>query len=289
MNNLTKSMKKIMGNKNTVTIIGVVLCIIILYVGYNYRIEQKVKLTRVPYANQTIQPKTKITSEMIEYMNVPADFLRGTYYNDAGYIIGKYSNYNTIIAEGSIFYTDLIIDESNLPDAAFIELNEDYTPINYKVNMDSTYANSMMPGSYMNIYFKGIDNEGKIMYGKFLSKIKILAVKDSAGKHVFENTEEERTPAYMLFGLPEDLHLLFRKALYLEKISDVEITLIPNTEDLTDKDIEEINSEEIKTYIEERTKTVDITKILSETADQVGDTNQEQTTNTETQQQATQQ
>ena len=271
MNNLSKSMKKLMGNKNTVTIIGVVLCIVILYIGYHYRISQEVKLTKIPYAIQNIQPRTQIKSEMVGYMNVPAAFLKGSYYSDANDIIGKYSNYNTMIVEGSIFYTDLLIEEKNLPDSAFIELDENYTPVNYKVDMDSTYANSMMPNSYINIYFKGVETDGKIMYGKFISKVKVLAVKDSAGKHVFENTEEERTPAYMLFGLPEDLHLLFRKALYLEKNSNVEISLIPSTEEITDKDSEEINSEEIKRYIEDRTKTVDITTILSETADQVGE------------------
>jgi len=280
MNNLSKSMKKLMGNKNTVTIIGVILCIVILYIGYHYRISQEVKLTKIPYAIQTIQPRVQIKSEMVGYMNVPAAFLKGSYYSDANDVIGKYSNYNTVIAEGSIFYTDLVIEEKNLPDSAFIELDENYTPVNYKVDMDSTYANSMMPNSYINIYFKGVENDGKIMYGKFISKVKILAVKDSAGKHVFENTEEERTPAYMLFGLPEDLHLLFRKALYLEKNSNVEISLVPSTEEITNKDSEEINSEEIKKYIEERTKTVDITTILSETADQVGE-NKEETTNTQ--------
>ena len=40
MNNLSASMKKFLGNKNTVTIIGVVLCLILLYWGYNYRINQ---------------------------------------------------------------------------------------------------------------------------------------------------------------------------------------------------------------------------------------------------------
>jgi len=33
MNNLSSAMKKFAGNKNTVTILGVVLCIIILYIG----------------------------------------------------------------------------------------------------------------------------------------------------------------------------------------------------------------------------------------------------------------
>ena len=285
MNNLSNSMKKLMGNKNTVTIIGIVLCIVILYVGYNMRINEKVKLTRIPYAAQTIQPKTKITAEMIQYMNVPADFLRGGYYSNEKDIIGKYSNYNTVIAEGSIFYTSLVTEKDNFPDSAFMDLTPDYTPINYKVNMDSTYANSMMPKSYVNIYFKSLDDEGKIMYAKFISNIKILAIKDSSGKHVFENTEEERTPAYMQFGLPEDFHLLFRKALYLEKTSDVEISLVPSTDKVSEKDKEKVN-EEIKKFIEERTKNVDIKTILSETADKVTqeETTDEQNQNTQTNQ-----
>ena len=48
MNNLNASIKKFLGNKNTVTIIGVVLCLFILYFGYNYRIKQVVTLVRVP-------------------------------------------------------------------------------------------------------------------------------------------------------------------------------------------------------------------------------------------------
>lgn len=39
--NLSSSLKKFVSNKNTITIIGVVLCIIILYWGYNFRINQK--------------------------------------------------------------------------------------------------------------------------------------------------------------------------------------------------------------------------------------------------------
>jgi len=279
MNNLSKSMKKLMGNKNTVTIIGIVLCLVILYIGYNSQINRKVKLTRVPFAASTIQPSTEITADMVEYKMVPEAFLTGaSYYSDENSIIGKYSNYNTIIAEGSLFYTDLVIEKDALPNSGFLELPQNYTPINYKVDMDSTYANSIVPKSYINIYFKGIDNTGKIMYGKFISNIKVGAVKDSAGKHVFENTEEQRTPAYLQFGLPEDMHLLFRKALYLAKVSEVEITIIPSTEILTDKDKEEINSEEIKKYIEDRTSNVDITTILSQTAEQVGENKTENTT-----------
>jgi len=284
MNNLSNSIKKFVSNKNTVTILGVVLCIVILYLGYNYRINQKVVLTRVPYANQTIQPKTEITSAMISYMNVPASFLVGSYYKSAEDLVGKYSNYNTMIAEGSLFYTDLVVNKNVLPDSAFMNIPENYTPINYRVDMDSTYANSMMPGDYINIYFKAKDDNDTIMFGKFISNVEILDVKDSAGQHVFENTEEARTPAYMLFALPEDMHLLFRKAIYLQNTADIEITLVPNTQEITKKDTVYISSEDIKKFIEERTQGVDESKILSETSNQVVEnteqTNKEETENT---------
>lgn len=277
MNNLSNSLKKFVSNKNTVTILGILLCIVVLFIGYNYRIKQATEPVRIPYANQTIQPKTAITSDMISYMEVPANFVaKGNCYRSSDQIIGKYSNYNTIIAEGSLFYTDLLVDGSALPDSAFRNVPDNYTLINYGVDMTSTYANSMMPESYINIYFKATDDDGTIMFGKFISNIEILDVKDSSGRHVFENSDEARTPAYMLFALPEDMHLLFRKALYLKSNYSVELLLIPNTASYNesfDPDAEsnvvQVSSQDIKEWIEERTEMVDVTTILTETQSQV--------------------
>ena len=267
MNNLTASLKKFLGNKNTVTIIGIALCIIILVIGYNKTINARTKLTQVPYAINTIQPKTLITQEMVGTMNVPEAFIKvGDYYKNANQIVGKYSNYNTMIAKGSLFYKDLLTEEKYLPDSYMYSVPKGYTVVNMRVNMDITYANSMMPESYINIYFKALlpadeneeEEEDKIMFGKFLSNIQILAVKDSSGQHVFENTEESRTPAYMIFAVPEDKFLLLAKASYLQSEYDVELTLVPNTEELKDDAEVNVNSEEIKEFIETRTKAVDV-------------------------------
>lgn len=272
MNNLQSSMKKFISNKNTVTILGVVLCIIVLYFAYNFRINQKVSLTKVPYANQTIQPRTEITSAMVSYMNVPRSFLVGSYYTSAEDIVGKFSNYNTMIAEGSLFYRDLVADANTLPDSAFLNIEEGYTIISYGVDMESTYANSMMPDDYINVYFKAKSDDGTIMFGKFISNVKILDVKDSDGRHVFENTTEARIPAYMLFALPEEMHLLFRKAIYLEDSYDVELLLVPNTQELTKEDAVFVSSQDIQDFINEKTKMVSVDEILASTKDKV-DTN----------------
>ena len=267
MNNLKASMKKFLGNKNTVTILGIVLCLVVLYVGYNYRINARVELVEVPYATKTIQPRTYITKDMIGTMNVPKSFLVGRYYNNANAIVGKYTNYNTIIAKGSLFYADLVVSKDELPDSAFAEVPEGYTVINYPVNIATTYANSMAPGSYINIYYKSLDDNGKIMFGKFISNIKVLDVKDSSGQHVFENSEETRTPAYMLFAVPEETHLLLRKALYLTKYS-VELILVPNTATLTDADKVNVSSSDIESFINDKTEFVDVTD-LPNISDQV--------------------
>ena len=257
MNNLKASTKKFLGNKNTVTILGVILCLVILYIGYNYRINSKVELVSVPYAKQTIQPRTYITNDMIGTMNVPKSFLVGNYYTTTKSIIGKYSNYNTMIAKGSLFYTDLVVDEKDLPDSAFSDVPEGYTVIIYPVNIYSTYANSMAPGSYINIYYKSLNDDGEVMFGKFISNIEVLDVKDSSGRHVFENSEEARTPAYMLFAVPEETHLLLRKALYLKNY-DVELLLIPNTATLTEDQKVTVSSLQIEEFINSKTAFVSV-------------------------------
>lgn len=276
MNNLSSSIKKFVSNKNTITIIGVILCIVILYVGYNFRINQKVSLSRVPYANQTIQPRTEITEEMVSYMNVPAAFIKGSYYNASNQIVGKYAKDDVMIAEGSLFYTDFLTDTSTISNSAFSNVKSNETVISYNVGMDSTYANSMMPGDIINVYFKAKDDNGTIMFGKFISNITILDVKSSDGQRVFENTTESRTPAYMLFALPEDMHLLFRKAIYLSNTYEVELILVPNTQKQEKNDMEVyVSSKDIQTFIDEKTKMVSVDEILSSTEDKVntqGDT-----------------
>jgi len=260
MNNLKASMKKFLGNKNTVTILGIILCLVILFIGYNARINAKVELVQVPYAKETIQPRTYITESMIGTMNVPKSFLVGNYYSNVNTIIGKYSNYNTIIAEGSLFYDDLVVTAEELPDSAFQDVPEGYTVIIYPVDIYTTYANSMAPGSIINIYYKSLNDSEEVMFGKFVSNIKILDVKDSSGRHVFENSEEERTPAYLLFAVPEETHLLLRKALYLEDY-DVELLLIPNTATLDEDAKVTVTSKQIEEFINEKTAFVSVDEL----------------------------
>ena len=261
-----KGLNKFLKNKNTVTILGVLACLVILFVGYNMRINQKTALVTVYYANQTIQPKTLITEEMVSRTQVPQSFILGKYFRSYDDIVGKYSNYNTMIAEGSLFYYDLLIEESSLPDAVLYDINEGEKLVSVPVTSSSTYGNSIMPGNKVDVYVKLID-EGKIVYGQYLENVEILAVKDSSGRNVFENSNESRTPSYIYFSLPEAKYLLYSSMNYLRNYNTnakIEIVLVPNTlkYETTDELATEVRSSYLYDYVLKGIKQIDSQKEL---------------------------
>lgn len=257
---LKNNLSKILKNKNTVTILGVVICLVILYVGYSIRINQKTALVEVYYANQTIQPKTKITADMVSKTQVPASFIKGSYYKNYDDIVGKYSNYNTMIANGSIFYTDLLIEEDSLPDAALQKIEDGDKLVSYRVDTESTYGNSLMPGNLVDVYVKILNTDGKIVYGKLMEQVEVLAVKDVDGKNVFDSTEEVLIPAYLYFGLPENKYLLFSALNYIKeelKEYNIEIVFVPNTMSYEDKTAVQVSSTYLYNYIVRNIQKID--------------------------------
>ena len=254
MNNIVVSLNKFLKNKNTVTIIGVVLIIVILFFGYRYQIKKQVNpISGIPVAAETIQPRTKITEDMIETISVaPIVLQKGAVIQNKAAIVGKYSNYNTMIPKGSMFYQNTVVDESKLPDSAFISVEKGQIPYNFPVTLDSTYGNSIYPGNYIDIYMKAVRKDGKLMVGKLLENVKVLAVKDSSGRHVFENSEEARTPAYLIFGVSSEINILLRKASYMGSFS-TELFPVPHGAAVEEQGATTVTSQTLKDFINANT------------------------------------
>ncbi len=260
------SFNKFLKNKNTVTILGVLACLVILYAGYTMRINSKTALVDVYYAKETIQPKTLITDEMIAKTSVPQSFILGTYYQNYNDIVGKYSNYNTIIAAGSLFYSDLLVEEENLPDAMFYDVNEGERIVSFPVTTESTYGNSIMPSNKVDVYVKYMDRD-KVIYGEYFEKVEILAVKDASGANVFESTEESRTPGFVYFSLDEAKYLLFSSLQYIQEYYsalEIEIVLVPNTVEFKADELTatEVSSEDLYNFTLDKIKQIDDQKEL---------------------------
>lgn len=224
MNNIVNSIMKFLKNKNTVTIIGVIIVLGLLYWGYSSQVKAAVNPVTIPVARTTIQPRKQITQDMITTIEIASIAVVENVYTNTNQIVGKYSNVNTIIPKGSMFYREALIEKDQLPDSAFFNIPEGTIPYLFPVNMETTFGNSIFPGSKIDIYMKAVNDDRKVMVGKFIEDVEVIAVRDGAGRDVFENTDENRTPAYLLFALPDELHILMRKAVY---ISSNAIVLIP--------------------------------------------------------------
>ena len=250
MDNLTASAKKFFKNKNVVTIIGVVVILILLYIGYSTQINNAVEPVQVPVATQTIQPRTEITDDMVQLVDMPNISLSDNVIRSKAQVVGQYSNVNSVIPEGSMFYTDTVISQEELPDAAFTKVKSGEVVYNFPVNMESTYGNSIFPGNMIDIYMKvGNGTDEKIMIGKLIENIEVLAVKDSSGRAVFENTSEQRTPAMLIFGLKSNLYTILKKASYMDSLG-VELYPVPHGGQVDTEGATAVSTQQLVDYID---------------------------------------
>lgn len=228
MNNILVSLKKFITNKNTITVLGVIAILGLLYYGYNKTIETQTKPIKLCVASKTIQPRTAITDDLINCnVEVPKAFVSKSHYvQSSSKIIGMYSAINTVIPEGSPFYSEYLITKEQIPDNPFYLVPDNQRPYNMAVTTASTYGNSIFPGNVIDVYMKATDENGQVMVGRLLEKVEVLAVRDSQGNNVFEDTTANRTPATLLFGVPEEVYILLKKTEYLKSYG-VEIFPVP--------------------------------------------------------------
>jgi hypothetical protein len=256
-NNFT-ALKKFLSNKNTVTFLCVILGVIVLVVGYRWRVQSATNPVSIPYAKVAIDAKTKITAEMIDYTEVPQSLITTskTIVTNASNIIGKYSTYASGIPKNSYFYSDVIMEEEEMPDYAFVNMADGYTVYSLKVNMNTTYANKIFPNTYIDLYAKATDaTTGKIMFARLIESIKVKAVKDDKGNALLESGINNGTPSAMLFEVPDDLFDLLKKAEYVD---GVEVIPVPRNSAYTASQGETtVDNATLKQYI--LNKCVDIT------------------------------
>lgn len=253
MNNFMITLKRFFRNKNTVTIVGVIAIILILFFGYRIQINKMVNpITNIPVAAQTIQPRTKITSDMIEYIDVAPVVLQSNVIRSSANVIGKYSNYNTVIPKGSMFYSGVVVNEADLPDAALVDVAEGEVPYLLSVTTEKTYGNSIYPKNYIDIYMKAVNENGQLMVGKLVENVQVLAVKDSSGRNVFENSEEARVPSTLIFGVQPEINILLLKAKYMTAFS-AELFPVPHGGNVTVEGSTVVSSQTLKDFINANT------------------------------------
>ena len=239
MGNLINTIKKFIGNKNTVTILGVIAGVIVLWGFYSYRVKEATSPIKVPYAKTAIDATEQITEDNIGYTEVNSKFLRSAdVIRNKNEVVNKYITTGTSVPAGGLFYRSQVVDKSELPNTFYDDIEDGFTVYSLAVNNHTTYGNSIYPGDKIDLYLKATDESNRIMFGEFIESITVLGVRDSSGKDVFGATTT-RTPAELVFAVPNDMYELLMKAGY---ISGITIVPVPRNKKYT------AEGGEVKTY-----------------------------------------
>lgn len=233
--NLGNSLKKFLSNKNTVTFLGVIIGIVVLFFGYQYRVNSAISPVTIPIAKEEIKAKEKITEDKLTTVQLPKSEvakLEGLIENK-GRLLNKFVNHDTVIPKNGFFYQSNVVEEKTQPN--YISENMCYDcrlfalEVSSVSDYDITYGNSIMPGVFTDIYVKArLDNENKIYFSKLIGHAEVLAVRDRDGNDVFSGGNDNSADKYIFAFTKEYWDLLS-----VAKISDsyglnnIDLVIVP--------------------------------------------------------------
>jgi len=123
MGNLGETIKRFIGNKNTVTILAVLAGIIILWYFYNDRVNKAITTIRIPYAIERIDTGKKIETDNIEYKEITRSTTEDSdIITNIASLEGKYICTGTSIPANGFFYASQICDKHELQNSVLDDI-----------------------------------------------------------------------------------------------------------------------------------------------------------------------
>ncbi len=210
------AVKRFVGNKNVVTILGIAASIAILVLGYFIRVNNSVTTTSIPFAKKELTARSIIGDGDVGNVRISQSYVTstGNLITSAEEVYGKAVAYYSNIPAGSLFYSSSIMDPEALPNASFKDIDKGNTIYSLKVNSDLTYSNSIRPGDYIDLYMSAKDpfSENHIVFGCFIESIRVLGVKNDFGANILKNGSNYGNPNQLLFSVNNERFLLLKDA-----------------------------------------------------------------------------
>ena len=226
MGNILKSIKNVLLNRNTVTILAVLAGVIVLWFFYNMTVTNAINPQRVPVATRTITATEMITAEDFEYVEVSSEFLQNAnVITNSNQLVGYYVKNETSIAEGAMFYREQVVERDELKEREQEDLPDGYTLVWLEVDNNSTYANSIYPGDKIDLWLE-VEQDNMYIYDEFINSIEVIAVKDSSGNNVFDS-EVAKEPANLVFAVTDEMFYYIN---LVKRLSDMDLHPVPRNE-----------------------------------------------------------
>lgn len=170
-----------MKNKKNLAAVGVVSLLIVNGLLFKVILDKTIDLKKVPVAAVTIEPRTRIEKEMIVYKEIPSIFTDETCAMEESEILDKITEIEGKIPKGSLFYKQMLFDETELPDYPALKLKEGQSSFSLGTDLLKSSGNSLTSNQKVDLYVTIEQKKEKPVTDLLVSSIRILSVKDRKG------------------------------------------------------------------------------------------------------------
>ncbi|PGL80763.1 Flp pilus assembly protein CpaB [Bacillus thuringiensis] len=237
--------------KKQIAAVGLAAATVAGIYGYNhFAVENAVKPTKIVVAAKDIPAHTEIKEDMLVERTLPGDGIPPNALRvSKKEVIGKWTNDGQPITENSYLFKNKVVKKEELPDSVILNLKDGEVAFPLLVDLETSSGNSIIPNTYVDLYFKQIVKDGdneKVVFGGLFQRVRVTAAKDSNTEDAFvlekkESKEEQEgkqkpkvTRLYTLAVSPEQLQYLNRA----KTLGDVIPVAVGQKVEQTEKELE---------------------------------------------------
>ncbi len=169
--------RKVLG----IGILSIILLVLLNFILFNFVLAEKVDLIEVIVANKDIHPRSEITSADLKIITVPRGYLDDLVVNDREKIIGRYTQIQGYIPEGSMFYQSMLFEKEELPDYPSLLLKEEQASFAISSDVLKTSGNTLATGQKVDLYVTVTRRDGPPIIDCLIQAVRITAIKDRNG------------------------------------------------------------------------------------------------------------
>ncbi|MDO4701730.1 MAG: SAF domain-containing protein [Erysipelotrichaceae bacterium] len=201
------------------------VCLMLLVVallGYGYVMLLKmnlIKMVKIPIAKKTIAPRSLITEEDIDYIEVVQGYQVEQVMLHKEDLLGKYTDIHTTIPEGSMFYASSLFDIKQLPDYPSLLLKENQVAFSLPVDLNKLNGNTIVEGQYVDIYVSLPVKHEQPIFDKVLSHVRIISIKDRKGL-TLDDTRSNGVPHICVLAISQEAVKVLSNA---SKVGEIEL------------------------------------------------------------------
>jgi Flp pilus assembly protein CpaB len=193
--------------KNRKTLIGVaglILLLVVNVVAFEVVMAWRINLVSVYVAKNNILPRTMITNEDLQQVKLPKSMVNDSMVLDANQIVGKYTEIQGKIPQGSPIYRSMLFDAADLPDYPSLLLKPGQVGFAVGTDIIKSLGNSLVVDQKVDLYVTITTSSRKVVADCLVQQVRVIGVKDRNGLNL-DHEKSNGLPYVIVLAIDESI------------------------------------------------------------------------------------